>query len=159
MISSVFFYIQGWGTLSYEGNAPNTLHWVEIPPVTNDVCKQSYGSTSKAVVCLPTFLYLYITFCLPTTYTFIFSVTDSMICGGYPEGGKDSCQGDSGGPFVCQSGNSAILTGVVSFGYECASPGFYGVYARVTKILDWIHANIDVIFRIIKYQETRFLKN
>ena len=81
-----------------------------------------------------------------------------MICGGYPEGGKDSCQGDSGGPFVCQSGNSAILTGVVSFGYECASPGFYGVYARVTKILDWIYANIDVIFRIIKYQETRFLK-
>ena len=75
-----------------------------------------------------------------------------MICGGYPEGGKDSCQGDSGGPFVCQSGNSAILTGVVSFGYECASPGFYGVYARVTKILDWIHANIDVIFRIIKYE-------
>ena len=92
---------------------------------------------------------------LSTLLTFIFSVTDSMICGGYPEGGKDSCQGDSGGPFVCQSGNSAILTGVVSFGYECASPGFYGVYARVTKILDWIHANIDVIFRIIKYQEKK----
>ena len=79
-----------------------------------------------------------------------------MICGGYPEGGKDSCQGDSGGPFVCQSGNSAILTGVVSFGYECASPGFYGVYARVTKILDWIHANIDVIFHIIKYEIKKY---
>ena len=68
-----------------------------------------------------------------------------MICAGYPQGGKDSCQGDSGGPFVCQSGNSAILTGVVSFGYGCADPGYYGVYARVTKILDWIQANIDVI--------------
>ena len=68
-----------------------------------------------------------------------------MICAGYPQGGKDSCQGDSGGPFVCQSGNSAILTGVVSFGYGCADPGYYGVYARVTKILNWIQANIDVI--------------
>ena len=65
-----------------------------------------------------------------------------MICAGYSQGGKDACQGDSGGPFVCLSGSSAILTGIVSFGYECASPGYYGVYARVTKILDWIKSII-----------------
>ena len=69
-------------------------------------------------------------------------ITDSMICAGYSQGGKDACQGDSGGPFVCLSGSSAILTGIVSFGYECASPGYYGVYARVTKILDWIKSII-----------------
>ena len=66
-----------------------------------------------------------------------------MICAGYPGiGGKDACQGDSGGPLICQNGNEAIITGVVSWGAGCAVPDYPGVYARVTKTLDWIKSNM-----------------
>ena len=105
-------FVSGWGTLESEGNYPDTLQWVEVPAVTNDVCEQAYAD----------------------------EITDAMICAGYTQGGRDACQGDSGGPFVCLDGNIAILTGVVSWGVGCASPGFYGVYARVTKTLDWIQS-------------------
>ena len=113
-------FTSGWGTLEYDLDnplLPDTLQWVEVPAVTNEVCKQAYsgGITNS-------------------------DITDAMICAGYAEGGKDSCQGDSGGPFVCLDGSMAFLTGVVSFGYGCASPGFYGVYARVTTVLDWIQS-------------------
>ena len=33
---------------------------------------------------------------------------------------------------------------MVSYGNGCATPGYSGVYARVTNYLDWINANIAV---------------
>ena len=108
-------FVSGWGTLSYQGNSPDSLQWVEVPAVTNAICNQAYSD----------------------------SITDAMICAGYAEGGKDSCQGDSGGPFVCLNDDGkATMTGIVSFGSGCAYAGYYGVYARVTKILGWIQTNL-----------------
>ena len=66
-------------------------------------------------------------------------ITNSMICAGYPEGGKGACLGDSGGPLVCQNENgNNILTGITSWSYNGCAKGFYSGFARVTEALDWI---------------------
>jgi len=63
-------------------------------------------------------------------------IQTTMLCAA--NDGKDSCQGDSGGPLVTKEDGAFSLIGVVSWGYDCASPDYPGVYARVTSELDWI---------------------
>ena len=60
--------------------------------------------------------------------------SDTMICAGYLEGGKDSCQGDRGGPLVCYG----ELQGITSWGIGCAERDHPGVYTKVCKLVDWI---------------------
>ena len=99
------------------GSATNNLQYVRVPAITNSACNSSYGG----------------------------SITDSMLCAGYPGvGGKDACQGDSGGPFVCNNNGNAVIAGVVSWGYGCADANYPGVYSRVTKVLDWIKNNLVI---------------
>jgi len=72
------------------------------------------------------------------------SLSDGMFCAGYSAGGKDPCQGDSGGPLVMAKGDdTAVIVGVVSHANgKCGSKGNPGIYAKVTKYLDWIKANM-----------------
>jgi len=108
-------FTSGWGTLSSGGSSTNNLMYVRVPAITNAQCNNAYGG----------------------------SITNSMICAGYPGvGGKDACQGDSGGPFICNEGGKAILAGVVSWGNGCALADYPGVYARTTHVLDWIKSNM-----------------
>uniref|UniRef100_H2Y820 Peptidase S1 domain-containing protein n=1 Tax=Ciona savignyi TaxID=51511 RepID=H2Y820_CIOSA len=59
------------------------------------------------------------------------------ICAGSKRGGVDTCQGDSGGPLVCLIGESTWhQVGITSFGIECGSPRYPGVYTRVPRPLD-----------------------
>jgi secreted trypsin-like serine protease len=58
--------------------------------------------------------------------------------------GKDSCQGDSGGPIIVRSGNTPILTGVVSYGNGCALAGFPGMYSKVASFSNFIATNTGV---------------
>ncbi len=108
--SKVDFVTAGWGTTSEGGSVSKNLMKVTVPFVDKQTCLKAYSD-----------------------------VTDSMICAGYPEGGKDSCQGDSGGPLMMGTGSARVLAGVVSWGEGCARPNKYGVYSKVNGALDWIN--------------------
>ncbi|MDD2805544.1 MAG: serine protease [Elusimicrobiales bacterium] len=108
--SKVDFVTAGWGTTSEGGGVSKILMKVTVPFVDKATCSAAYDG-----------------------------ITDSMLCAGYPEGGKDSCQGDSGGPLIVGTGSSMKLAGVVSWGEGCARPNKYGVYSKVNLALDWIN--------------------
>ncbi|MDT8915415.1 serine protease [Amycolatopsis sp. PS_44_ISF1] len=98
--------VLGWGRLSDGGARSDVLRSVDVPLVSDSACKADYDTYDPA----------------------------SMVCAGYPDGGKDACQGDSGGPLVV--GNTLI--GIVSFGDGCAKAGKPGVYTRVSAFSDTI---------------------
>ena len=50
------------------------LQFVRVPTVTQTDCIDAYSEND---------------------------ISKSMICAGYPKGGKDACTNDSGGPLVC----------------------------------------------------------
>lgn len=107
--------ITGWGTLSSGGNQPSELQVAHVPIVKQDDCNKKYNN----------------------------QIHESMVCAGYPEGGKDSCQGDSGGPLVCKRIDGRYsVHGITSWGYGCAAPNYPGVYARVSFLLKWIKEQI-----------------
>lgn len=54
-----------------------------------------------------------------------------------------SLQGDSGGPLVAKvCDNKWAVVGIVSYGVGCATPGFAGVYTRVSAYAQWITEKI-----------------
>jgi len=105
--------VSGWGftDLVTKGQS-KTLQVVDVTVMNNDKCIQLYSKEQ---------------------------INENMMCGSKP--GADSCFGDSGGPFTIQHGDRWVLAGVVSWGQECARPQWPGVYARVSKVVDWIHRN------------------
>ncbi|XP_031569985.1 anionic trypsin-1-like, partial [Actinia tenebrosa] len=103
-------WITGWGTLSSGGSQPDLLQQASVPIVDQRTCKNSYPN----------------------------EIDSSMICAGLKQGGIDACQGDSGGPMVCENGGRFYLHGATSWGYGCASPDKYGVYARVKYLHSWL---------------------
>ena len=57
--------VTGWGTTSEGGSLARVLQKVSVPVVSDDDCRDAYGSSQ---------------------------IADSMICAGLDAGGKDSCQ-------------------------------------------------------------------
>ncbi|XP_019747943.1 tryptase-like, partial [Hippocampus comes] len=69
------------------------------------------------------------------------TITDNMICAGLMAGGEDACQGDSGGPLVSKQGSTWVLSGLLSFGFDCTNPEIPGVYTRVSRYQAWISSH------------------
>eukprot|EP00002_Diphylleia_rotans_P008161 TRINITY_DN178_c0_g2_i2.p1 TRINITY_DN178_c0_g2~~TRINITY_DN178_c0_g2_i2.p1 ORF type:complete len:403 (-),score=88.13 TRINITY_DN178_c0_g2_i2:430-1638(-) len=107
--------VAGWGTTSYMGSLSRVLLKTQVPIVDSAKCQQQLRT----------------------------SITDSMICAGYDEGGKDTCQGDSGGPLFYPTENGPILAGDTSFGFGCASANSPGVYGRMTVALSYVDAILN----------------
>jgi len=108
--------VSGWGGLKDQGETPNDLQFVPVPLFPENLCGgfMDHG------------------------------LSDGMICAGYKAGGKDPCQGDSGGPLVmASSDDTAVIIGAVSHGMgKCGEKEKPAIYARVTKYLGWIKANM-----------------
>ncbi|XP_056873094.1 plasminogen isoform X1 [Takifugu flavidus] len=110
-------YVTGWGeTQGTGGNG--VLKEAGFPVIENKICNRPAYLNGR--------------------------VKDHEMCAGNIEGGTDSCQGDSGGPLVCHSNNRFILQGVTSWGLGCANPMKPGVYARVSKFIDWIKNTMEL---------------
>ncbi|MCG7537064.1 serine protease [Pseudoalteromonas sp. OOF1S-7] len=109
------FKVMGWGALYAGGPSPDKLHEVDVPYISNEVCNDAKHYDGQ--------------------------ISDSMICAGFDEGGKDSCQGDSGGPLIVNRDNRWIQVGVVSWGDGCAYEFKPGVYADVAVLNTWVNRN------------------
>merc|ERR1712215_153178 len=73
-------------------------------------------------------------------------ITSQMLCAEDHKGKQDTCQNDSGGPLIKRRGhkNTYELIGITSWGFGCTNGRHPGVYARVSKQLDWIKRIIKV---------------
>ncbi|KAJ8256915.1 hypothetical protein COCON_G00190670 [Conger conger] len=103
--------VTGWGAMQYLGRSSRFLRRVGLPVVDQMKCVRS---TEQAV-------------------------TDNMFCAGYLQDNLDACSGDSGGPYVANYRGTWYVTGVVSWGEECAAKGKYGFYTRLGNYLPWVH--------------------
>uniref|UniRef100_A0A4Y0BPW2 Peptidase S1 domain-containing protein n=1 Tax=Anopheles funestus TaxID=62324 RepID=A0A4Y0BPW2_ANOFN len=119
-------FIAGWGAVSFNGPSATKLQEAQVVVLPVDQCAFNYKLYFPGQI-----------------------FDDTVLCAGFPQGGKDSCQGDSGGPLMLPelSTNGQYyyytLIGLVSYGYECARAGFPGVYVKVTSYLSWIESNIN----------------
>lgn len=112
----------GWGAVDYTDPAsplfPDQQYAVDVPVVTLDVCNA------------------------PISYAG--SILENQLCAGFAQGGRDSCVGDSGGPMVVTYQGVVQQVGVVSFGFGCALPNYYGIYTNVPYFIGWINQYVFV---------------
>jgi len=111
--------VAGWGKLEYNGAAPKTPMKVSVPVISSAKCVQAYHELNPTLAVSG----------------------DIHVCAVTEKGGQDACAGDSGGPFVCTCGDKQVQAGIVSWGVGCARPDAPGVYARVSRFMEFIKSN------------------
>jgi len=118
----------GWGTTSDTPLIyPQELQQVDLPIIDNSRCAVTMGGNIDTDDPEDTG-----------------DITTDMLCAGDGLGRKDTCFGDSGGPLIVfdTESRSWRQAGITSWGYECASPGFFGVYTRLKNYAAFISEHI-----------------
>ncbi len=117
--------VMGWGktSLEFANKGSDVLQEVELPIVSDEVCKQAYIDEEP--------------------------ILKTMVCAGLKEGGKDTCLGDSGAPLVVWEDSQWKQLGIASYGGkqdgpDCAGPDAYGVYNRVSAFMDVINQYVTI---------------
>ncbi|XP_068004029.1 ovochymase-2 isoform X3 [Melanerpes formicivorus] len=122
----------GWGRLNENGVLPQVLYEVNLPILNSKECSRALSTLKNPIQ------------------------GDTIMCAGFPDGGKDACQGDSGGPLLCRRKHGAwTLAGVISWGMGCArgwisnekkkhySRGSPGIFTDLSVVLPWIQENMS----------------
>lgn len=140
------YFSKGNNPLSFLSTAEFSyeLHCVEVPILSDNDCENSYPGR----------------------------ITESMMCAGYLEGGKDACQVfllsylnsiwnlnemrwwtnpalflHFLSPAQGDSGGPLVcngeLQGIISWGVGCAEPNLPGVYTKVCSLVSWINDTIS----------------
>ncbi|XP_053577193.1 transmembrane protease serine 6 [Bombina bombina] len=104
-------WVTGWGAIKEDGPNSEFLKKVDVKLMAQDLCSEIYR----------------------------YQISPRMLCAGYNDGSKDACQGDSGSPLVCQEPSGRwFQAGLVSWGAGCGIPRYFGVYSRMTRLVEWI---------------------
>ncbi|XP_077491181.1 venom protease-like [Amblyomma americanum] len=110
-------FVTGWGTTAFNGESSDVLREAQIKVWDEDACKKAFVKEMP--------------------------ISSVHLCAGDGNGRVDSCQGDSGGPLVLPDDDRYFLIGVVSSGKRCATRGYPGIYARITKFLPWLSERLQ----------------
>lgn len=117
-LGSIEAVVAGWGARSYDlataeaGDFPDRLHRASLPLVPRERCNAADSYAGR--------------------------VGETQLCAGFEDGGVDGCTGDSGGPLLVTVEGSVRQLGIVSYGFGCAQPRYFGIYTSVPSYLDWL---------------------
>ena len=112
LLGGEILQISGWGYLVHGGDVAEVLQKITLPALSRAHCEELFQSINP--------------------------IQPHMFCVGDLDGLGDSCNGDSGGPVVDEND---VQVGIVSWGLECARPGFTGVYTYIPYMAQWIKEN------------------
>ncbi|XP_051176622.1 plasma kallikrein-like isoform X3 [Leptopilina boulardi] len=113
-----FATVSGWGKIRPDGPGSSRLLGARVPKMNTENCKALYRSVGVIM-------------------------KEGEVCYGFHNQTVtyDSCEGDSGGPLV---NSDRVELGIVSWGVECGTKGYPGVYTDVIYFRDWIRQRTGI---------------